>query len=109
MRIRAKTFKNWMKANFTKGELRELAQYGAGTGWHGLTYYSETAALYRRFSNEIWEALIKDAQEYGYRNVFEFIAELRGADVSDRTQVENLLVWYMAERTARELVEDWPA
>jgi len=106
MRIRAKTFKNWMKANFTKGELRELAQHGAAVGWRGLTYYSETSALYRRFSEEIWETLIKDAEEYGYRNVFEFIATFRLADVANREQVENLLVWYMAERTARELVGD---
>ena len=109
MRIRAKTFRDWMMANFTKGELRELAQHGAEAGWHGLTYYSETAALYRRFSDEIWETLIKDAQEYGYRNVFEFIATFRLADVANREQVENLLVWYMAERTAQELAEDYPA
>lgn len=107
MRIRSKTFRDWMKANFTKGELSDLAQHGADTGWHGLTYYSETTALYRRFANEIWEALIEDAAEYGYRNVFEFIATFRLANnVANRTQVENLLVWYMAERTARELAED---
>lgn len=106
MRIRAKTFRDWMKANFTKGELHELAQYGAATGWHGLTYYSETTALYRRFANEIWETLIKDAEECGYRNVFEFISTFRRADVANREQVENLLVWYMAERTAQKLVDD---
>src|SRR5690606_26990180 len=80
MRVRAKTFKNWMKANFTKGELRELAQHGAEAGWHGLTYYSETTKLYRRFADEIWEALIEDAREHGYQNVFEFIATFRRAD-----------------------------
>ena len=106
MRIRSKTFRDWMKANFTKGELRDLAQHGADTGWHGLTYYADTKALYRRFADEIWEALVEDAEEYGYRNVFEFIAEFRRADVANRTQVENLLVWYMAERTARSLVGD---
>jgi len=106
MRIRAKTFRDWMKANFSKGELRELAQHGAEAGWHGLTYYSETTKLYRRFADEIWETLIKDAEEYGYRNVFQYTATFRLADVPNRTQAENLLVWYMAERTARELVED---
>ena len=104
MRIRAKTFRDWMKANFTKGQLRELAQHGAEAGWPRLTYYNETAALYRRFADEIWEALVEDAEECGYRNVFEFIATFRLADVANRTQVENLLVWYMAERTAQELV-----
>jgi len=109
MRVRAKTFKNWMKANFSKEQLRDIAQHGADAGWGGLTYYSDTAALYSRFADEIWEALVEDAEEYGYRNVFEFIATFRLADVANRTQVENLLVWYMAERTAQELAEDFPA
>src|SRR5690606_40026148 len=100
MRVRAKTFKNWMKANFSKGELRDLAQHGADTGWHGLTYYSETTKLYRRFADEIWEALVEDAKEYGYRNVFEFIATFRLADAANRTQVENLLVWRSEEHTS---------
>ena len=107
MRIRAKTFRDWMKAHFTKGELLDLAQYGADAGWPRLTYYNETAALYRRFANEIWETLIEDAEEYGYQNVFEFLATFRLANnVANREQVENLLVWYMAERTAQKLVDD---
>src|SRR5690606_41068945 len=85
---------------------RDIAQPRADPGRGVLTYYSDTAALYSRFADEIWEALVEDAEEYGYRNVFEFIATFRLADVANRTQVENLLVWYMAERTARELVGD---
>lgn len=105
MIIRAKTFERWMKANFTKDELRDLAQHGADTGWPGMTYYADTTALYRRFADEIWDALVEDAEEYGYRNVFEFIATFQRANVANRTQVENLLVWYMAERTAHRLVD----
>src|SRR5690606_24869368 len=32
MRVRAKTFKNWMKANFSKEQLRDIAQKGTDEG-----------------------------------------------------------------------------
>src|SRR5690606_40944928 len=41
MRVRAKTFKNWMKANFSKEQLRDIAQHGADAGWGGLTRSEE--------------------------------------------------------------------
>lgn len=107
MKIRAKTFKNWMKANFSKDQLRDIARYGADTGWGGLTYYSDTSALYRRFADEIWEALAEDAEALGHANVAEFIASFSRSDMlTSRQGFEQLVVWYMAERTARNLVGD---
>jgi hypothetical protein len=103
MIIRAKTFRDWMKANFDKQTLRDLAEYGVQGGFPGLTYYSDTTKLYEKFKDEIWESLIDEAEEYGYKNVYEFIATFNGADVGNCTQHENLLVWYMAEKVAREL------
>jgi len=105
MRIRAKTFKGWLKANFSKQELGDLARYGANAGWPGLTHYADTCKLYDRFKGEIWEALLDDTEEFGYKNPFELIATFNGADVGSCEDVETLLVWYMAERTARELTE----
>lgn len=108
MIIRARSFKKWMQSNFTKGELRDLARYGANTGWQGLTYYTETAALYDKFHDEIWDALYEDAQSFGSKNVIALIADFGGADnANDDDTFKNLLVWYMAERTARELLGDY--
>lgn len=77
MIVRSKTFRGWMKANFTRQDLKDMVTHGVSSGFSGLIYYTETAKLYDKFSNEIWDALFK-----------------------------NLLVWYMAERTAQELLED---
>jgi len=104
MIVRSKTFEDWMKANFSKGELRELAD-NVDAGWHGLTYYQDTCKLYSKFKDEIWEALITDSEEFGYSTVLEYIGTFISANVGDCRQFENFLVWYIAERTANRLTE----
>src|SRR5690606_7839552 len=105
MRIRAKTFRAWMQANFTKRELKELVEHGADAGWQGLTYYTDTRKLYERFKEEIWEALCNDTETLGYRTVLEFLADFHNAHhVVDAASFETLLVWYMAELTAQKLL-----
>jgi hypothetical protein len=106
MIIQEKTFVEWMKATFTKQELKEMVEHGADAGWNSLTYYKDTCELYNRFKNEIWEAMIQDTDEMGFRNVFALISSFKASDVGSVDQFENLLVWYMAERTARQLTEE---
>ena len=103
MRIMAKTFDAWMGAHFWPEELRGMAEHGADTGWPGLTYYTDTAHLYERFKGEIWEHICQEAEDQGYANPFAFMAEWGGAkNVGSDYQMENLVVWYAAERYARE-------
>lgn len=107
MIIKAKNFKDWMKANFTKQELQDMINYGVDTGYNKLTYYKDTVKLYEKFKEEIWDSLISDAIEYGYNNVYEFIASFKYANgVNSYEEHANLLVWYMAEKAARELIEN---
>jgi hypothetical protein len=106
MRIRARTFEDWMRANFSKSDLQDMTTHGVDSGFGGLTYYSDTIKLYDRFADEIWNALWEDAQCAGYNNVLQFITDnFRCSDVSCDAEFKNLLVWYMAERTANELLE----
>ena len=108
-RIRAKTFRDWMLANFTKSDLRDMVMHGVDVGFGGLTYYSDTCKLYDRFADEIWDALWEDAQNFGfgYNNVLQYIVDnFRNSDVSSDAEFKNLLVWYMAERTAAEILGD---
>jgi hypothetical protein len=103
--IRSKSFESWMQSNFSKTELRDIAQYGADAGWTHLTYYTDTCKIYEKFKEEIWEALLEDADDFG-QNVFEMIGGFGGASsVGSVESFENLLTWYMAERTARRLTE----
>lgn len=98
------TFRDWLEENMDADELRDLSEHGASGGFSGLTYYSETVALYDRFEDEIWDAMYEDAPVEGM-SILSFMASLGGSkDVGSMDQLKNLLVWYMAERTAREIV-----
>lgn len=102
----SKNFKAWIKANLDSDEIRGLAEHGADAGWAGLTYYSDTCKLYERFKSEIWEALSQDSDEFGCKNIFEMISGFGGASsVVSVEAFENLMTWYMAERTARNLID----
>ena len=107
MKVRAKTFESWMRANFDKSTLNDMVRYGVSGGFSGLIWYSDTCKLYDKFADEIWDALYDDAQDMGYNNILQFIVEcFRNSDVTNDAQFKNMLVWYMAERTAQELLED---
>ena len=105
MIIRSKTFRQWFNANL-KDYAYDIASHGANSGFPGITYYRDTCKLYDKFKDEIWEMLIDDARDFGYSNPFELVATFRRSDVNSVTEVENLLVWYAAERVARE-ISDW--
>lgn len=61
--------------------------------------------LHDRFEDQIWDALYEDAPVEGM-SILSFVASLGDSkDVGSMDQLKNLLVWYMAERTAREIVE----
>ncbi len=103
--IRAKTFRGWMKANFSKTDLKDIAKHGADTGWQYLTYYSETTKVYNRFKEEIWGMLLEDTESMGYKNPFELIASFNRSEVGNSEQFENLMTWFAAEKVAREQTE----
>lgn len=92
-----------MKANFSKNELSDIAQHGANSGWHGLTWYTDTSKLYSKFKDELWELLTKESENCGYKNPFEFISTFRHADICSAQEVECLIVWFAAENVAHEL------
>lgn len=96
-------FSEWMKENL-EDYAEDIATHGCIAGFPGLTYYTDTTELYDKFEDEIWEALHEDYQEFGYDNIVAFVGSFNGAEnVYDVTTFKNLLVWYMAERVARDL------
>jgi len=99
-------FEAWMKEEFEPDELKDIVEHGCQAGFHGLTYYKDTGRLYRKYHDEIWRMLCDDAEDMGYPHALALIASFNGAvNVYDDGQLENLLVWYAAERTAARLVE----
>lgn len=104
MIIRAKTFKQWLQANLDSQQIEELAEHGADAGWPGLTYYNDTVKLYERFNDEIWNLIVNEAEECGYKNPYELLATFSGAkNVQTYTQHANLMTWFAAEHYAQEL------
>jgi hypothetical protein len=97
-----KTFESWMRRHFDRGQLSDMVKHGVQGGFPGLIYYSETTALYRKFQDEIWENLYEDSTDYGC-NILELINNMNGTVDSSDT-FENLLVWYMAEKTANNIL-----
>lgn len=105
--IRAKDFRSFMLANFRKSELRDVATHGADAGWQWLTWTADTVRLFDRYGEEIWDWAVDDAADYGCANVLEMVAGFGRADMADTLDgFKNLMVWYAAERVARELTDN---
>lgn len=102
----ARTFRHWLRENLEPSTIEDVERYGADAGFGGLSTYRETGELYERYGAEIWDALDDDAADFGHESPLALIATFNGAaDVGTPAQFENLLVWYMAEREARALVD----
>lgn len=112
-----------------RDQLREVAEYGADSGWSGFTYYSETCAFYRAHKAEIIARAEEDAKELGedmlsmignfgclssgqYPNRKPDYAptEIAEALYSGRGEsaglIRNAMAWYALEEIARELNPD---
>lgn len=100
------TFQEWLTEELDSEQIGDLIEYGAAGGFPGLTYYSDTGKLYEEHKDEIWDALFEDAENQGL-SIPALVGTFGGAEnVGSHAQFENLLVWYMAERTAFQLVEE---
>lgn len=98
-------FRDWFKANLLESA-SDIASHGADGGYPHLTYTRDCAETFDLFADEIWEMAVQDAEEMGSKNVAEFIAGFGRADMlSDFTQMKNLMLWYAAEKVAREIVD----
>lgn len=106
MIIRAKTFRQWFIANLSDSA-KDIANNGADCGFFGLTYTADTVKLFDRFDHEIWDMAYEDTESMGSANVAEFIAGFGRSDMLENVDsFKNLMVWYAAERIARELTDE---
>ncbi len=101
------TFRSWLTETLDPEQIEDLAGHGADAGWPGLTYTSECVELFERFEEEIREALNEDAEAFGYESPEAFVATFSRSDMLwSEDGRKNLLVWYLAERTAHEIAEE---
>ncbi len=97
-------FNKWFDENLSAAA-RDISEHGADCGWPHISYTSDCVNLYDRFEDEIYDALNDDAESMGYGNVEEMISNFGRADMLSWPEGrKNLLLWFMVERRAHELV-----
>jgi len=90
----------------TREERADLAQYGAGAGWSGFIYTSDTMVWYDLHETAIWELLARDADSLGL-GVLELVATFEASDICDIGGFKRLLTWYAIETLARVEVDHY--
>ena len=100
-------FRSWLMETLDAGQIEDLADHGADSGWPGLTYTSDCVDLFERFQEEIREALNEDAEAFGYESPEALVATFRRSDMLwSEDGRKTLLAWFMAERTAQEITQE---
>ena len=102
------TIKNWVLNEVKEGSinLKEVVEHGCVNGGvSSLIYYEDTIKFHDKFENEIWEMLFDEYQDFGYKNVFEYIASFN-LNVCSIDGVKNLLSWYAVENVASKLLDE---
>jgi len=93
----------WLFDTLDKETREDLANHGADAGFTGLIYTKDCADLFDQFEDEIWNSLMDDAEEYGAKNVCEFMGGFQRSDMFFSIDgLKNLAVWYMAEKLCNE-------
>ncbi len=101
------SFKQWMRNEFDNDELRDMVNHGVAGGLSNIIYYSETVPLYEKFEEEIWNKVAELREALGDKTELQTILRMGGAKNVDSSETfKNLLVWFMVERTAREILEE---
>ena len=91
--------------DYQQDYINDVLKHGCQSGAvSSLIYYNDTADFYNKYSDDIYNLLYADMQDFGYQSIPEMIASLNGAkDVGSDEQYKNLLAWYGYERTMRDI------
>ena len=107
MRDDSMNMEKWMTENLSPKQIADMATYGVDAGWAGLAQYADLGKLYHRFQEEIWEALVEDAEALGYDNPLAMITTTFDKevlnDIRSAEQFQNQLFWYVVRRTLKKL------
>ena len=91
--------------DYQQDYITDVLKHGCQSGVvSSLIYYNDTSDFYNKYSDDIYNLLYADMQDFGYQSIPEMIASLNGAkDVGSDEQYKNLLAWYGYERTMRDI------
>ena len=87
------TFKDWMADNLSLEDLNVLRESGASAGIQGLIHHAETLPLYERYRySDLGDVVLSE----------QLLRSQSASDAADIAQLENALVWMVAERYAHD-------
>lgn len=89
-------FSQWMKETYSHNEMADMANHGCAGGVGGMIYYTETANLYKRFSEELHEIVAEYHDQVGQWP--DYVAD----ELGDFVRFANAMVWFCAEWVANE-------
>lgn len=97
--MQVNAFKQWMIDNYKHNELADIANHGCQVGVCGMTYYTETEALYKRFAEDLHSIVAEyhDAVGEWPRYVTE--------ELGDYVRFANAIVWFAAFAKAQEITQ----
>ena len=84
--------------------LEDVYKQGCSSGVVSeLIYYTDTSKFHDEHEEEIWDRLYQTAEEYDW-SVLYFIDSLDGDSVRSLRELKNLVVWWVIEQEAYEIV-----
>lgn len=92
-------FTQWLEDNYDQNTLADMANHGCAGGVGGMIYYTETEAIYRRFSSDLHEIL------GNYREQVGEWPDYVSKELDDFSCFANAIVWFCAEFIAQELTQ----
>ena len=97
--------RNYLINNYSKEEVKDMAEYGLQGGFSGFIYYSETEAFHDKYEDEIWDLVHELAEDMGFKSSLDFINSWNHSkNVGSMTQFKNTLTWFAVEEASRSLV-----
>lgn len=102
---------------------QDICEHGAGNGFTGFTYYTDTLAFTNKYRAAILELLKTQASDFGtdwleLLSSFNCLKGIDSADIAEglfneyseyNTQVFNALAWYALEEAARDCINELEA
>jgi hypothetical protein len=98
------TIREYVLAEFEPSTMKDICEHGMVSGFGSLIYYSDTAAFYDKYEQEIWESLEADADEQ-CMTVIELL-NCFSKKINSLTDLKNTLCWYAIERECAILLSD---
>lgn len=107
------TVADWMLAHYDRDTITDIAQNGCISGCApDLIYYTDTAAFYDRFSDDIWDTVLNFTQDLDVSfdvtiSLWEFDrhGQKRDTRINNHTQFVNAMVWAAVDITAGNILQ----